>query len=65
MILITSGTGNALNITAAIFEVISEVDGKFVKIADKECDNVNNDVKKWFRKLAVSSLHSFLARNTP
>ncbi|KAF9650217.1 hypothetical protein BDM02DRAFT_1484078 [Thelephora ganbajun] len=43
---------NALNITATIFEIISEVDGKFAKIADKECDDINDDVKKWFRKLA-------------
>lgn len=57
MFLTTSEVDNTLNITAAIFETISEVDGKFVKIADKECDNVNDDVKKWFRKLAVSSVH--------
>lgn len=50
-----------MNVTAAIFEMISEVNGKFAKIADKECDNLNDDVKKWFRKLAVSSVHSFLA----
>lgn len=55
-----SGTDNTLNVVAAIFETISEVDGKFIKFADKECDSVNNDVKKWFRKLAVSSTHSFL-----
>jgi hypothetical protein len=40
-------------------EIISEVDGKFVKIADKECDNINDGVKKWFRKLAASSISSF------
>jgi hypothetical protein len=49
-------TGSTLNITAAIFEIISEVNGKFVKFSDKECDSVNNDVKKWFRKLAVSPI---------
>lgn len=58
---LTTRTDNTLNVTAAIFEMISEVNGKFAKIADKECDNLNDDVKKWFRKLAVSSVHSFLA----
>lgn len=43
---------NTLSTVATIFETISEVDGKFVKIMDRECDNVNGDVKKWFRKLA-------------
>ena len=52
------GADNTLNAAATIFETISEVDGKFIKLADKECDSVNNDVKKWFRKLAVSSANS-------
>ncbi|KAH9941344.1 hypothetical protein B0H21DRAFT_753240 [Amylocystis lapponica] len=43
---------NALNTTATIFEALSEVDSKFGKIADKECDSVSAEVKKWFKKLA-------------
>ncbi|KIK63027.1 hypothetical protein GYMLUDRAFT_41329 [Collybiopsis luxurians FD-317 M1] len=43
---------NALNASAAIFEVLSEVDTKFAKLADKEYDGVSGDVKKWFKKLA-------------
>ncbi|KAI0654648.1 hypothetical protein C8Q70DRAFT_1058242 [Cubamyces menziesii] len=43
---------NALNATATIFEAMAEVDSKFAKYADKECDNVSAEVKKWFKKLA-------------
>ncbi|KAI1786752.1 hypothetical protein LXA43DRAFT_753753 [Ganoderma leucocontextum] len=43
---------NALNASATIFESIAEVDSKFAKFADKECDGVSAEVKKWFKKLA-------------
>ncbi|KAI0788129.1 hypothetical protein C8Q74DRAFT_1366891 [Fomes fomentarius] len=43
---------HALNATASIFEAMAEVDSKFVKLADKECDGVSAEVKKWFKKLA-------------
>ncbi|KIM84097.1 hypothetical protein PILCRDRAFT_818398 [Piloderma croceum F 1598] len=43
---------NALNASASIFEVKSDIDTKFGKIADKEYDAINVDVKKWFKKLA-------------
>lgn len=33
---------------------MAEVDAKFAKYADKECDAVSGEVKKWFKKLAVS-----------
>ena len=33
---------------------MAEVDSKFAKYADKECDGVSAEVKKWFKKLAVS-----------
>ena len=33
---------------------MAEVDSKFAKYADKECDSVSAEVKKWFKKLAVS-----------
>ena len=45
--------GNALNVVAQLLDALAEVDTKFVKIADKECDEASNDVKKWFKKLAV------------
>ncbi|KAH9902481.1 hypothetical protein C8Q73DRAFT_749665 [Cubamyces lactineus] len=43
---------SALNASATIFEAMAEVDSKFAKYADKECDNVSAEVKKWFKKLA-------------
>ncbi|KAH9933642.1 uncharacterized protein BXZ73DRAFT_46315 [Epithele typhae] len=43
---------NALNTSATIFEAMTEVDTKFAKFADKECDSVSSEVKKWFKKLA-------------
>ncbi|OCH94874.1 hypothetical protein OBBRIDRAFT_788874 [Obba rivulosa] len=43
---------SALNASATIFEALSEVDTKFAKIADKECDSISTEVKKWFKKLA-------------
>ena len=46
---------NALNASATIFESMAEVDIKFAKFADKECDGVSEYVKKWFKKLAVSA----------
>ena len=46
-------TGNALNVVAQLLDALAEVDTKFVKIADKECDEASNDVKKWFKQLAV------------
>lgn len=46
-------TANALNASASMFEVKSDIDMKFGKIADKEYDTINADVKKWFKNLAV------------
>ncbi|EMD33318.1 hypothetical protein CERSUDRAFT_126091 [Gelatoporia subvermispora B] len=43
---------SALIASATIFEALSEVDTKFAKIADKECDAISAEVKKWFKKLA-------------
>ncbi|TFK47745.1 hypothetical protein OE88DRAFT_1665358 [Heliocybe sulcata] len=48
----TEIAANALNASAAIFEALSDVDAKFAKVADKECDGLSNEVKKWFKKLA-------------
>ncbi|KAI9510737.1 hypothetical protein F5148DRAFT_1281612 [Russula earlei] len=44
--------GNAFSASATIFEVLSDVDAKFSKFVDKECDVINGEVKKWFKKLA-------------
>ncbi|KAG2146151.1 uncharacterized protein EDB93DRAFT_1227512 [Suillus bovinus] len=44
--------GNALNVSASIFDVLSDVDAKFAKIADTECCSISLEVKKWFKKLA-------------
>jgi hypothetical protein len=64
---VTLSLANALNASASIFDVLAEVDAKFVKIADKEYDAISKEVKKWFKKLAVRYLcfcnlgdHSFI-----
>lgn len=44
--------GNALNVSASIFDVLADVDAKFAKIADKECCSISSEMKKWFKKLA-------------
>ncbi|KAI5118106.1 hypothetical protein M0805_005213 [Coniferiporia weirii] len=44
--------GNALNAAATLLESLAEVDSRFVKVADKECETASNDLKKWFKKLA-------------
>lgn len=46
-----------MNASAAIFEALVEVNSKFAKIADKEYDSLSAEVKKWFKKLAVSTIH--------
>ena len=51
-----SHLANVLNTSATIFETMSDVDSRFVKLADKECDSLSAEVKKWFKKLAVCSL---------
>ena len=33
--------------------MLSDVDAKFSKFVDKECDAISAEVKKWFKKLAV------------
>lgn len=45
---------NAMNTSATLFEALAEVDTKFGKVADKEYDSVSTEVKKWFKRLAVS-----------
>ncbi|KAL5526300.1 hypothetical protein ACEPAF_8023 [Sanghuangporus sanghuang] len=44
--------GNALSGVASLLESLAEIDAKFVKIIDKECEGVSSDLKKWFKKLA-------------
>lgn len=36
-----------------MLDSLAEIDAKFVKLIDKECEGVSNDLKKWFKKLAV------------
>lgn len=43
-----------MNTSSTIFEALSDIDAKFAKIADKEYDSISTEVKKWFKKLAVS-----------
>ncbi|KAI0346312.1 hypothetical protein BDW22DRAFT_1405206 [Trametopsis cervina] len=43
---------NALNACALVVEALVEVDSKFTKLADKECESLSGDVKKWFKTLA-------------
>jgi hypothetical protein len=33
--------------------VLSDIDAKFSKFMDKECDVVSAEVRKWFKKLMV------------
>ena len=54
-VLVSPAPVNALNACATVVEALVDVDSKFVKIADKECDALSAEVKKWFKKLAVSS----------
>lgn len=49
-----------MSASAAIFEASSDIDSKFAKIVDKEYDGISVEVKKWFKKLAVSPNHTFL-----
>ncbi|KAH9058332.1 hypothetical protein EDB87DRAFT_1564012 [Lactarius vividus] len=44
--------GNAFNSSANIFDVLSDIDARFSKFADKQCDDISTEVKKWFKKLA-------------
>lgn len=43
---------NAFLSSAKILEARMEVDAKFSKLADKECEAVTSDVRKWFKKLS-------------
>jgi hypothetical protein len=55
---VTPSLANALNASACIFDVLADVDAKFAKIADREYDAISKEVKRWFKRLAVSSLRS-------
>lgn len=45
---------NALNASATVFDSLCEVDTKFAKLVDSECEGISSEVKKWFKRLAVS-----------
>ena len=57
------GPANALTASAAVFEAVSDVDARFSKLTDKECDGISAEVKKWFKKLAVR--HPLAPRSSP
>ena len=44
---------NAMGAAATLFETLADVDFKFVKIADRECESASSELKKWFKRLAV------------
>ena len=46
--------------SAGFFEAMCEIDSKFAKIADKECDAISGEVRKWFKKLAVRARPIYL-----
>ena len=48
-----SVSANALNASAVVFENVYDVDNKFAKFIDRECEAISSEVKKWFKKLAV------------
>ena len=48
---------NAMNASASIFEVLSDIDSRFSKYVDKESESISAEVRKWFKKLAVSYLY--------
>lgn len=59
----TSRVANAMNASANIFELLADIDSKFAKFAEKESDTISAEVRKWFKKLAVSeSYASFASR---
>ena len=49
---------NALNASATVFDTLCEVDTKFAKLVDNECEGISTEVKKWFKRLAVRSASS-------
>lgn len=44
---------SGLTTVASAFESLSEAEARFVKTADRECEGSSNEVKKWFKRLAV------------
>ena len=43
-----------------MFDTLCEVDTKFAKLVDNECEEISTDVKKWFKRLAVRHDSSML-----
>lgn len=43
---------NALNASATVFDTLYDVDSKFAKLVDNECEGISTEVKKWFKRLA-------------
>ena len=53
---ILNAKANAMNASATIFEVLSDIDSKFAKYSNKECDGISAEVQKWFKKLSVREI---------
>ncbi|KAH7106422.1 hypothetical protein BKA62DRAFT_687113 [Auriculariales sp. MPI-PUGE-AT-0066] len=43
---------NACNAAVQILETVADIDGKLSKLLDKESDQISNDIRRWFKKLA-------------
>lgn len=50
------GIVNAFAAAASTFEVLSEVDTKYGKVAEREYEGLSAELKKWFKKMAVGFL---------
>lgn len=53
-----SVTSAAMNVVSGLLEGLADVDMRFVKVADRECEGASNELKKWFKKLAVRDSRS-------
>ena len=58
-------SATTLNLVSGLLESISEVESRFVRIVDKECESASNELKKWFKKLAVSNCNICNCHHTP
>ena len=50
---------NAMSLISGLLDSLSDVEMRFVKIADRECESASSELKRWFKKLAVSTLRTY------
>lgn len=50
--------------SANIFDALGEVDTKFARIIEKEYESISNEIRKWFKRLAVSVRCTRLSETT-